>query len=693
MPERWTRAVLRLRFAVLALWLLVLVVGGWSYARLPDLLSNSFAVPGTESDRAGKLLEQHFDERPDGLFVVVFRVARPSDERVRERLEERVAEVARVVPTGRLGRTGTGGGVVWAELTTRLDLQEAKLHTDAVRAAFRGQAGPAPLVTGQPAIQHDLDPVFASDLRRGEALALPIALLVLVAVLGLSAAVALPFVVAACTIAATSAVVYGLAHAFPMGSYVKNLVELMGLALAIDYSLLIVHRFREEAARGGPTDDAVVRTMATAGRAVTVSGLAVAIGLGLLVLVPVPLLRSMGVGGLLIPLLSVAAALTLQPALLSLLGTRGRRRRPERADGTWARLARAIVRRPVAIIVAVVAVLLATAAPLPSLDLDPGSIARLPQEPEAMRGFAVLGDSVGQGIVTPTHVVLDTGRSGGAADTATRAAVARLAGRLARDPDVLLVASGRRPPYVDPSRRYARVIVATRYEYGAERTRRFVERLRERHVPSARLPAGTLAVAGGAPPQGVDFLDRTYAAFPWVVAGVLLLTYVVLLRAFRSLLLPLQAVVVNLLSVGAVYGLLALAFGEVEGWVPVLLFAALVGLSMDYEVFVVARMREAWDETRETATAVVIGLERTGRVVTAAAVIMVAAFSGFFLGRVDALQQFGLGLALAVLLDATLVRVLLVPSAVTVLGRWNWWLPERVARLARVAPSPLREKP
>jgi RND superfamily putative drug exporter len=214
-------------------------------------------------------------------------------------------------------------------------------------------------------------------------------------------------------------------------------------------------------------------------------------------------------------------------------------------------------------------------------------------------------------------------------------------------------------------------------------------------------------LAGGGPPQGVDFLTRAYDTFPWLVGAVLVLTYLVLLRAFRSLLLPLKAVLMNLLSVAASYGLLVVVFKwgvgsslfglyrfqQVEGWIPIFLFAMLFGLSMDYEVFLVSRMRELWDREHDNSRAVAYGLERTGRIITAAAVIMVAAFSGFVAGSIVGLQEFGLGLAVAIFVDATIVRVVLVPSLMAILGRYNWWLPSRVASIARVEPSPLSEPP
>jgi putative drug exporter of the RND superfamily len=430
----------------------------------------------------------------------------------------------------------------------------------------------------------------------------------------------------------------------------------------------------------------------------------------------------MGVGGLLIPLVSIAAALTLQPALLSVLGRRGVRRvpiaqlLPERlrrapsqrkpvagASGFWPRLAAWVMRRPLPVFAGGAAVLVVASVPVFSLKLTPGSLSGIPSSLESVQGFDLLHDRVGAGSATPTQVVLDSGARGRARSRAVRLARTRLADELFHDPEVLLVATGPRKPYLDASGRYARVIAVGRHEYGDEPTRQFVGRLRRSLVPAAGVPPGTRAYAGGAPPQGVDFLSSSYGVFPWLVAGVLLLTYLVLVRAFRSLVLPLEAVLLNLLTVAAVYGLLVLAFqwgvaadalglyrtDQIDGWVPIFLFATLFGLSMDYEVFLVLRIRESWDSCHDNALAVERGLERTGRVITAAALIMAAAFSGFVAGRVAALQQLGLGLALAVLLDATIVRSLLAPALMALVGRYNWWLPASAARLVRVPPSPI----
>jgi RND superfamily putative drug exporter len=701
--ERWTRTVLRFRFPVLVLWVGVLVLGIWSTSRLSPLLSNSFNVPGTDSERARKILARNFGERTDGTFTVVFRVAHPRHLEQQRLARRRLAAAARIVPTGHADVVRTGAGVVWADLDTNLDLRHAKRYAEAVRETLRAQRGPPALVTGQPAIQHDLDSIFDSDLLRGEAFALPIALLVLLAVFGLSLAAAIPFVFAACTITGTLAAVYVVAHALSMVTYVTNLVELIGLGLAIDYSLLVVHRFRDELVADRPVDEAVVRTIATAGRAIVFSGLAVAVGLGLLLFVPVPFIRSMGVAGLLLPLVSILACLTLQPALLSALGRRsvqrlGIRQRTTAESTFWARLASTVLRHPVPVLAVSTTLLVLAAVPTAFLQLTPGSITGIPRSLESVRGFELLRDRVGPGVVTPTHVVLDAGAPGAAGTRSVRAAVDRIGDELARDPEAYVIASGPSRPYVDPTGRYTRVIVVGRHEYGDPHTRWFVDRLRSRIVPAANVPAAVGVYVGGAPAQGADFLTRSYEAFPWVVVATLVLTFLILMRAFRSLVLPLKAVAVNVLSTAAVYGLMVVFFrwglgaylfglpqrSELEGWIPIFLFAVLFGLSMDYEVFLVSRIREKWDETGDNSGAIAYGLERTGRIITAAALIMCAAFLGFAAGRVVALQEFGLGLALAVLIDATVVRALLVPSLMALLGRWNWWLPRELARMIRI---------
>jgi uncharacterized membrane protein YdfJ with MMPL/SSD domain len=717
--------MIRYRWAIVALWLVILVAGGWSNSKLSALLSNTFTMPGTDSERAREILRDHYGDRSDGAFTVVFRVPNSADPQLRARLQRRLAQAADVVPSGQARPLAVGNEhVLYGDIVSTLDLAKAKGYTDDILRKLPQGGGVESFVTGQAAIQHDLDPIFNEDLKTGELfIALPVAILILLAVFGLSWAVTIPLLFAACTIMGTLGLVYAFAHQITMATYVTNLVQLIGLGIAIDYSLLIVYRFREELSRPGPKDDAIVRTMATAGRAVIFSGATVAIGLALLLFMPSPFMRSMGIGGFLIPLVSIAAAATLQPALLSLYGRRGikrvavakfvRRRLhvplPRLAgtedieQGMWARLARAIMRQPVAFLAAGAALLVAIAIPVFALQLTPGSAFGIPQHPQAVHGFNVLRSAVGAGALSPTQIVVDTGAPGRAKDPAVQRSIQQLAGKLRHDPEVVYVRYLPARPYLDASGRYAQVVVAGKHEYGEEPAQSFVRRLRGEIVPSVTWPSGVRVLAGGGPPQGYDFIQRSYEVFPWLVVAVLVLTYLLLMRAFRSLILPLKAVVLNLLSVAAAYGALVIvfkwglgsdlwglySFQQIEAWIPIFLFAMLFGLSMDYEVFLVTRMREAWDETRDNSRAVVEGLERTGRIVTAAAIVMVAAFSGFIAGRVVGLQEFGFGLAIAIFVDATIVRAILVPSLMALFGRWNWWLPPTVARLVRVKPSPL----
>ena len=710
--------MLRFRWPILVAWLLVLLAGGLASTKLSALLSNTFTVPGTDSERARTILERHYGDRSDGVFTIVFRVPNTRDRAVRLRLQNAMTRAARKVPTGRArALLPAGRHVLYGDIVSTLKLATAKGYSDDVYDALPRGDGVMPYVTGQAAIQHDLDPIFSKDLRKGEAIALPIALAVLIGVFGLSIAVTLPFLFAASTIMGTLGAVYLFAHTMTMATYVTNLVQLIGLGIAIDYSLLVVYRYREELTRTDDKDEAIIRTMRTAGRAVIFSGTAVAIGLALLLFMPLPFMRSIGVGGFLIPIVSILAAATLQPALLSVYGRRGVKRfhplrplfarLPRPREGMWARLAHAIMRRPLAFLAGGAAVLVAAAIPVYALKLTPGSASGIPQFPQSVRGFNLLKDAVGPGALSPSQIVVDSGRAGGVRAADVQAAIARLTAAIKADPETALVRTAPRPPYLDSTARYEQLVVAGRHEYGDQPSQRFVDRLRGELIPRARFPVDVRVLAGGGPPQGVDFLHQAYRYFPWLVAGVLLLTYLLLMRVFRSIVLPLKAVLLNLLSVAASYGMLVVMFkwgvgddlfglyqfGQVEGWIPIFLFAMLFGLSMDYEVFLVTRMREGWDDGESNADAVAHGLERTGRIVTAAAIVMVAAFAGFVAGRIVGLQEFGLGLAVAIFVDATIVRALLVPSLMALFGRYNWWLPGSLARIVRVAPSPLERAP
>jgi RND superfamily putative drug exporter len=693
----------------------VFVVSAVASSGLSGLLTNRFVLPGTDTHRAEVILEEHFGQRSTGSFTIVARGDGNAQALVPE--VRRAAERASVrLPTGRLvSVVAATDDVVVGQIVSRLEPADSKGYTDDMRDAIGTVPGATTYVTGQAAIEHDLDPVFARDLLKGELIAVPIALLILVFTFG-TLAFLIPFAFAVLTIPTALGLVWIVANFMELATYLQNMVTLIGLGIAIDYSLLVVHRFREELRGGAGRDEAIVRTMDTAGRAVLFSGTAVAIGLALLLFMPLPFMRGFGIGGLIIPAVSVLAAVTFLPVVLSLAGARldGVRllprswleRRADHERGFWAWLARGIMRRAGVVAAVTAGFLLLLAAPVLALEVGPGSNEGIPRDLESVQGYDVLAAAVGAGATAPTQIVVDSGRDAGVTEAPIQRASRELLLRLQEDPEVAAVRFERSAQHVDPSLRYLNVEVVGRNDYGKPESLDFVSRLRSEIVPAADFPETAAVYAGGGPPGGKDFLHLTYTAFPLLVLGVLLATFFLLMRAFRSVVLPLKAIVLNLLSIGAAYGLMVvvfkwgagepiglIAYDQVEGWIPVMLFAVLFGLSMDYEVFLVSRMREAWDEGATNEEAVVVGLTRTGRLVTAAGLIMFAAFTGFMAGSLVGLQQFGLGLAAAILIDVTVVRTLLVPSAMKLFGKWNWWLPAALARVVRVEASPLDHRP
>ena len=447
-----------------------------------------------------------------------------------------------------------------------------------------------------------------------------------------------------------------------------------------------------------------------------------AVGLALLVFMPLPFMRSMGVGGLLVPLVSIAASATLLPALLSLMGARVNRwrivpqARPRAPRGQGRHRLLAPPRHldhaaPLLFFCAAGGLMLALALPALGLALTGGDNRGVPLTTESTRGLHVLETTLGPGALAPHQIVVDTHRPGGATDPAVVAAQRRLVAALRarpRDrrprrsprPAACRRARRARPTSSTPTAACCRSAPpGTATPASSARWTSSTASATATSRPRASRPAPRCCVSG-APAFGVDFLDRAYGAFPWLVLAVLVVSYLMLLRAFRSVVLPLKAVIMNLLSVSATYGVLVLAFqhgwgepfglqqsDQIDGWIPIFLFAMLFGLSMDYEVFLLSRIREEWELRHDNEHAIAFGLEHTGRIITAAAIIMIAAFSGFVAGSFVGLQEFGLGLSVAILLDATIVRSILVPATMKLLGDWNWYLPERVRRALRLRPS------
>jgi uncharacterized membrane protein YdfJ with MMPL/SSD domain len=718
---RWTRSVIRHRRPIIAVWVVLLFVGGAAAANLGDLLTNRFSVPGSDSERGLNLLKDRMHERSDGAFTLVVRGnASPAA------VEAAARRGARVLPNGTVGSPlRASNSVVYVQIGTSLENQDAQKKTPDIRKAIGTIPGAQTYVTGFPALNHDTQPIYNDDLKKGESIAVPVALIVMLFMFGTLGGIVVPFIFAAVTIPTTLGFVWIFAHTMDMAVYVTNIVTLIGFAIAIDYSMLVVFRFREELPLHDHKDEALIKTMQTAGRATLFSGLTVAVGLALLVLMPLPFMRSMGVGGLLVPLVSITAAATFLPAFLSVMGPGVNRFRvvPQRIleqraskeeTGVWHRLALAIMRRPVVWGGTAAALLVALALAATGLHLTGGDNRDLPITTEAARGLKILEDTLGPGALAPQQIVVDTKRPGGASPPDVVAAQRRLIAELRRDPEVqprtiqapalTTPADARRANLVDAKGQVIQIRVAGHSDAGESPAVDLVHRIRDTYLPGAHFPPSSDVLLTGAPAFGVDFIDKAYGAFPWLILAVLVLSYLLLLRAFRSVVLPAKAVVMNVLSVSATYGVLTLAFehgwgepfgllqsDQIEAWIPIFLFAILFGLSMDYEVFLLSRMREEWDTHHDNERAVAYGLEHTGRIITAAAIIMIAAFSGFTFGSFVGLQEFGLGLSVAILLDATVVRAILVPAVMKLLGDWNWYLPARLRRVLRVPTEPVSD--
>ena len=717
---RLSRFLLGHKLAVAGAWLLVLVAGMAAAGAVSARLSQEFAFPGEEGYEANvAILRAYGTGGPGSPLVPV--VTLPAgvtvdspgvraalaaafgevaeDPRLRVLAWPATTEDRRLVADG--GRTVFG--LVWGPWRG-VDAGASELTpaiTERLRAAL--PAGSSVQVTGIEELAADAESQPSDTGVLVETLVGGVGALVVLAFVFGSLLALVPLLVAAVSILAAFLAIFGLTAVTDVSFLVQYLVALIGLGVAIDYSLLLVTRWREELAAGHDREQAVHRAMATAGRAVVTSAGTVAVGLLVLVLLPVPFLRSVGYGGLLIPLAAAAVTLTLLPVLLATVGPRldwparrlaereaGRRALAARRDGTgsrlWTRWASGVVRHPWLATLAALAVLLPLGVAALGLRLGEPPADTLANSGPAREGLTRLERAgVGSGVLTPIEVLLPAGTDPGQA-----------AGRLAGVPGVRAAAAPAGPAWRRDGTALVAVLPAA--ETGGGAGEATVERVRA--VVAAELPG---ARVGGTGALGIDATGAIYGAFPLMLVAVALVTFVLLTRAFRSLLLALKAIVLNLLSIGAAYGVLVLvwqdgygsqavwgipATGAIAMWVPLMTFAFLYGLSMDYEVFLLSRMREEYDASGSTGTAVVQGLGRVGRLVTSAALILFLAFASLASVPSVDVKIMATALGAGILLDATVLRALLVPALVALLGRWNWWLPAWAASPLRLPPSP-----
>jgi RND superfamily putative drug exporter len=708
------RFVIRHRLVIVGAWIVLTFVGMFSAAKLSDRWFQSFSIPGFQAYEANQRTLKTFGSGEQVPLVVV--LSKPDGDITQvAAADHAIAATAAVVKGSRVGS--------WFDTHSDMYLSKDR-HTMVAtiyppgnatfssfppiaeaRAALKQAtpSGVASHLTGRDAIFQSQGEatgpsVFVETLIGGVG-----ALIILLFVFGTLPAVAMPLAMAAASILTTFFCVYVLTYITDVSIIVQFLVALVGLGVSIDYALLMIFRFREELSHGEATEDALVQTMTHAGRSVIVSGSTVAIGLLSMILLPLPFIRSIGLGGMLIPAVAVLAAITLLPALLSMLGPRINSVRvmpkrfvnpPSAEVGFWARWARLVTRRPVPIFVA--GLVIVALVVYPAFHMNP-SDAQLKDEPgagDAEAGRAAITSSgIPDGVYLP-YVVLAEGQG------VTPQNLVKAASALNQAPGLYGASAPTSWRKGDTG-----LLEAFGLDDGSSRqAKHTIANLRTDVLPGITANVGTKLTLGGAAPEARDFIKAVYGKFPYVLLFVLILTFVLLMRAFRSVVLPVKAVILNLVSLGAAYGIVVFIFQDGHGsdfiwnvqatdavisWIPLMIFAFLFGISMDYEVFMITRMREAYDETHVTPRAIELGLARTGKLVTSAALVLMFAFFSLSTSPGPDIKQFAIGLSAGIIFDATIIRALLVPSTMMLLGRWNWWLPHWTARVLRTRPSPL----
>jgi putative drug exporter of the RND superfamily len=697
-----TTWVVRHRRLVIGFWIVLTLVGGAASGPASKAMDQKFSVPGKEGWEANKEIKQTFRGTGGNSAPLVPVVKlRGSAADARGDLASLERTVKKAVPGSRVVGYGSTGDnafiskdghsayvVAYAPPDPDQPFGDHPKAEKRLRAALSGvTVGGSPVhLTGYDALANETGGnegpgVLLEALFGGVG-----ALIVLAFVFGSLLAI-IPLFMAIPAILTSFLLVYGLTAITDVSPIVQFLIALIGLGVAIDYALLIVVRWREERTHGLDNEAAIQKSMETAGRAVVFSGTTVAIGLLALVALPLPFLRSVGYGGMLIPLVSVLVALTLLPAVLASFGPRLDKRRlrsDDKASSSWTRWAHLIVRGRWAAALGAIVVLAALLVSASHLKLGVASADSLAKTGDARVGLEVLkGSGIGAGVMAPHEIITSSGRAQAVVDATKQ--LGGVHGAIApKDPS--WTSGGKTDLLALPSP-----------DAGSGQAGDLTDEVRGRAHSAA-----PDAKVGGLVSQNEDFIDAVYGNFPLMIALIAAITFILLARAFRSLILPLKAVILNIVSVAAAWGVLQFVWqaghgsdeiwgiaptGAITAWIPLMLFAFLFGLSMDYEVFILARVREEYDKTGSTTEAIVNGIGRTGRLVTSAALILFLAFLSMASGPQTDVKVMATGLAAGILLDATVIRALLVPALVSLFGRWNWWLPAWPARLLRVQPS------
>jgi len=691
----------RRRWWAVALWVIALAAITTGARAAGSDYHNDYSLPGTQSQQALDTLEKHAPGQAGAAVQIV--LADPGGIRApetRQRVTAMLGQVAHLphvvgVHSPYAGPAAISRDGTIAYATVLLDQQAEQIPSADVRTIIHAAQDAA---GGGLRIELGGDAIRGAEQAPGgtaEGAGLLAALVILVLLFGSLLAASIPIVIAVFAVGSAVGLVVLASHAATVADYTVPLMILVGLGVGIDYALLLFSRYRGELLHGADRRRAAATALDTAGRTVLFAGSTVIIALLGLVALGLGSLQGVAVAVAVTVLVTMAGALTLLPALLAIMGRRIeravlRRAGPgRRADGTrWARWSGLVQRRPWPVLLAAAAVLLTLSAPVLGMRLgfaDAGNDARSTTSRQA---YDLLAKGFGPGFNSPLIVVAGGGE---AAAGALHHAIAGTAGVAAVT-----------PPAVSPDGKITTMVAFPAAKPQDAATQDLVSRLRTSVLPPLAHQTGAHILVGGTAAAAVDFAAAVASRLPLFIAVVIGLSALLLLAVFRSLLIPLKAALLNLLSVGAALGVTTLIFqhgvlggalaiepGPVEAFIPVMIFAIAFGLSMDYEVFLLSRMHEAWERTRDPRTAISEGMATTGRVVTAAAAIMVVVFASFLLDPSRMLQQFGLGLAVAVLLDALVIRCLMVPAAMSLLGARAWWLPTAIARrLPRLALEP-----
>jgi uncharacterized membrane protein YdfJ with MMPL/SSD domain len=703
MTERLARASGRRPWVVVGLWLIVILTAFVLVAMFLAFEGEAEITRTTESKQADRILAKGFpQEAATGQGITEVVVVRAEDGEVREAATRsriaaladalRAAGATRVVTYGEERRLVSQDGDATVLLVSLG--RDGEGDVDRVVAAVErldDEPGYRAAVTGQWTSDADEDAASLEDLKKGELFfGAPLALVVLLLVFGAVVAGLVPLMLAISSIVVALALVALLAQAYDLSIFTQNMLIGMGLALGIDYSLFTLSRYREERVQGREKLDAIATAGATAGRAVLFSGIAFVLAMLGLLLVPSTIFRSLAAGAILVGIVSVIAALTLLPAVLALLGDRvnalripffGRAAEQAGREGRfWGAIVGRVLRRPVTSLVLAAGLLLALAAPLLALDTGTSGAATLPDRFESKQGYLLLREEFPKESTETVEIAV----AGDVRVPGVEGALTRLEQEITRRPIF-------GEPVVDANEagNVARITVPIAGNPDGERAIAAVRELRSEAVPRAFAGVDAQVFVGGDTAEELDYHDTVNFWLPLVFVFVLGLSFVLLTIAFRSIVVAAKAIVMNLLSVGAAYGLLVLVFQNgvgnellglrkaetIDAWVPLFLFAVLFGLSMDYQVFLLSRIRERYSRTRDNDTAVSFGIGSTARLITGAALIIIAVFWGFAMGDTIAFQQMGFGVAVALLIDATIVRSVLVPAAMKLLGDRNWYLP------------------